>query len=113
VWGDGSAIRSFVYVVDVAAAVIRILDAGSPGRVYNVDSGVPITIAGLAEIVRDAVAPSSEIVFDPSKPSGAPYRVASIEALAGLCFTPATTLEDGIAATVEWYRSSSGMSPQG
>jgi nucleoside-diphosphate-sugar epimerase len=104
VWGDGSAIRSFVFVEDAAQAVVVALTKGEPGEAYNIDSGVEVTIAELATIVRDQVSPSLNLVFDATKPAGAPYRVASIAKLAALGYTPRVGLDKGIARTVEWYR---------
>ena len=83
-----SAIRSFVFVEDVAEAVLVALTKGEPGEAYNIDSGVEVTIAELATTVRDAVNPSLNLVFDPSKPAGPPYRVASIDKLGTLGFAP-------------------------
>jgi GDP-L-fucose synthase len=106
VWGDGTAVRSFVYVGDAAQAVLIGLTKGEPGEAYNIDSGTEVTIAGLASTVRDVVNPSLNLVFDPSKPAGAPYRVASIDKLAALGYRPAVALEDGLRQTLEWYRES-------
>jgi GDP-L-fucose synthase len=105
VWGDGSAVRSFVYVGDAAQAVLTTLTGGKPGEAYNIDSGVEVTIAGLASAVRDVVNPSLNIVFDPSKPAGAPYRVASVAKLAALGYEPLVGLEDGLRKTVQSYRN--------
>lgn len=107
VWGDGSAVRSFVYVEDAARAVTSLLESGESGEAYNIDSGEPVTIAQLAEVVRDAVNPSLGLVFDESKPSGSPYRVSSTGKLQGLGFRATTSLESGIKDTVAWYRSRS------
>jgi GDP-L-fucose synthase len=104
VWGDGTAVRSFVFVEDVAAAVVLILADGEEGSVYNVDSGEAVTVAGLASVVRDAVNPSLGLRFDASKPAGIPFRVPSIARLRSIGFEPATSLADGIAHTVAWYR---------
>jgi nucleoside-diphosphate-sugar epimerase len=106
VWGDGSAIRSFVFVEDVAEAVLVTLSRGESGEAYNIDGGVEVTIADLATIVRDTVNPSLHLVFDNSKPAGLSYRVASIAKLASLGYTPHVDLEDGIRRTVDWYLAS-------
>ena len=105
VWGDGTATRSFVFVKDAARAVLLTLSAGRPGESYNIDTGEPVTIAELAEVVRDQVNATLRLVFDDSKPAGTPYRVASIDKLASLGYAPATTLAEGIKATVDWYRN--------
>jgi nucleoside-diphosphate-sugar epimerase len=108
VWGNGTATRSFVFVEDAARAVMTALGNGQAGEAYNIDSGEPVTIAQLAETVRDEVNPTLELVFDDSQPSGAPYRVASIDKLASLGYAPAVTLAAGIKATVDWYHSEHG-----
>ncbi|MCZ7533569.1 MAG: NAD-dependent epimerase/dehydratase family protein [Acidimicrobiia bacterium] len=105
VWGDGSAVRSFLYVADAAAGVVAVLDRGVPGGVYNIDSGVPHTIADLARIINRAVGNDLELVFDSTKPSGVPYRVGSIDRLTALGFEPSVSLSDGIDATVDDFRS--------
>lgn len=104
VWGDGSATRSFVYVEDAAQGVAVALSRGAPGEAYNIDSGQAVTIRELAEVIRDAVNPTLHLVFDSSKPTGAPYRVGSIEKLASLGYAPEFSLTGGIRKTVEWYR---------
>jgi nucleoside-diphosphate-sugar epimerase len=106
VWGDGSAIRSFVFVEDVASAVLVALARGGAGEAYNIDSGVEVSIGDLALNVRDAVNPSLNVVFDPSKPAGAPYRVASIAKLGALGYAPRVDLKEGLQRTVDWYRES-------
>lgn len=104
VWGDGRATRSFIYVEDAARGVVSALENGQPGEAYNIDTGHAITIADLAELIRDLVNPTLNLRFDDSKPSGAPYRVGSPDKLMSLGFTPKWTLAEGIRATVDWYR---------
>jgi GDP-L-fucose synthase len=111
VWGDGTAVRSFVFVEDAAQAVVTCLAKGTAGDAYNIDSGVEVTITELAEAVRDQVNPSLDLVFDPNKPAGAPYRVASIAKLVALGYTPRVKLEEGIKRTVEWYRETLSTRP--
>jgi nucleoside-diphosphate-sugar epimerase len=107
VWGDGSAVRSFVFVEDVARAAVALLERGEVGA-YNVDSGRPVTIAELAATVRDAVNPSLGLAFDASRPAGAPFRVPLIDKLSGLGYQPEVDLEEGVRRTVAWYRSWNG-----
>jgi GDP-L-fucose synthase len=104
VWGDGSAVRSFVFVEDAAQAVLIAFANGEPGEAYNIDGGEQVTIAQLASAVRDQVNPSLKLTFDPSKPAGAPFRVGSIEKLAVVGYAPAVSLEEGVRQTVDWYR---------
>jgi GDP-L-fucose synthase len=103
VWGDGTAVRSFVYVEDVARAVLVCLTAGAKGEAYNVDSGEAVTIAEVAAVIRDAVNPSLNLVFDPTKPAGAPFRVGAVSKLGRLGYRPEVDLADGVRRTVAWY----------
>lgn len=105
VWGDGSAVRSFVYVEDAAHAVAQILARGSAGEVYNIDSGEPVTIRDLAQEITDVVNPSLRLSFDTDKPSGAPYRVGSNTKLQNLARRDRTSLRAGLKNTVDWYRA--------
>jgi GDP-L-fucose synthase len=108
VWGSGRAIRSFLFVEDCSRAVAAILDRGEAGTAYNVDSGIPVSIADLAQAVRDAVDPGLELEFDATKPEGVPRRVLDVGRLRALGFQPATDLANGVAATVEAFRTAGG-----
>lgn len=106
VWGDGSAVRSFVHVSDVASAVHLILEAGEPGAAYNVDTSEAVSIRELAELIRDLAAPSVKLEFDSTKPSGARHRVLDNARLQSIGFKPSVTLADGLRSTIDWYRAS-------
>jgi nucleoside-diphosphate-sugar epimerase len=105
VWGDGSAVRSFVHVADAARAVIAVLGRGLAGEAYNIDSSEPVTIRELATIVRDAAAPGLTLEFNTDRPQGPPRRVLDTAKLRALGFTPQVRLTDGVAATVDAYRA--------
>jgi nucleoside-diphosphate-sugar epimerase len=105
VWGDGSAVRSFIHVGDVAAAIALILGEGETGAAYNVDTAEAVTIRELAFLVRDLAAPSINLEFDPTKPSGPHRRVPNNTRLRSLGFAPTVALVDGLAATIHWYRT--------
>ena len=104
VWGDNTAIRSFVFVEDAATGVLCALAEGEPGAAYNIDSGVDVSITQLATKVRDLIDPSLNLTFDPSKPTGTAYRVASIAKLTALGYRPRFDLDEGLRRTVDWYR---------
>ncbi|MEZ5175719.1 MAG: NAD-dependent epimerase/dehydratase family protein [Acidimicrobiia bacterium] len=104
VWGDGSAIRSFLFVDDAGRAVVDVLRGGESGSAYNIDSGEGITIADLASIVRDTVSERLAIAYDGSKPVGVPYRVGSVARLQALGWVPRVSLRDGIRTTLADYR---------
>jgi nucleoside-diphosphate-sugar epimerase len=104
VWGDGSAVRSFLYVGDAAAGVVAVLRDGESGSVYNIDSGIPVSIMDLAREINDAVGTDLQLVFDADKPTGVPYRVGSIDRLTAIGYRPSTTLTDGLGATISDFR---------
>lgn len=104
VWGDGSAVRSFLYVDDAARAVLAILEHGEPGTSYNVDSSDPVSIRELAALICETAEPTVELHFDVEKPTGVPRRVLDTSRLRALGFVPETDLATGVAATVTYYR---------
>lgn len=100
VWGDGTAVRSFLHVDDVARAIVTILEHGEAGGTYNCDASEPVTIARLAEIVRDAVDANLDLAFDPSRASGPTRRVLDTARLRSLGFSPEVSLAAGVATVV-------------
>jgi nucleoside-diphosphate-sugar epimerase len=104
VWGDGSAIRSFIHVSDAARLIVD-LALGAPPGVYNVDSGVAVTIAEVARLVAAETHPGLELRFDPDLLTGHPHRVLDIGKVRSLGFEPAVELSDGIASLAEFERN--------
>ena len=100
VWGDGSAVRSFIYVEDAARGVATVVNDGVPGEAYNVDSGEQISIGALAEMIRDAVDPSMRVTFDKRKPTGSAFRTLDVSKIRSLGFRPSVPLARGIEPTV-------------
>ena len=74
-------------------------DAG----IVNVGVGEDITIADLANLVKRIVGFDGSLVFDTTKPDGTPRKLLDVERLTRLGWRPATTLEQGIASTYEWF----------
>lgn len=98
--GDPAAVRSFIYVDDVASAVeLLALDHRAEG-IYNLDSGVGIPIAGAAASIALAVEPRLRAVFSDPHPTDIPYRVSDPSRMAALGFRAETSLEAGLAECV-------------
>lgn len=107
VWGDGSAVRDFVYADDVADLMILMVQK-NVAEPLNAGSGEPLTIKTVAEtIVRHAkeiLGREIGIEWDTSKPQGEKYRVTSIEkAGSELGWSPKVSFDAGIANTINWY----------
>lgn len=102
VWGDGSAVRDFVYSKDVAEGTIQALYYGTQSGFVNLGSGNPCTIKDLVETLRSFI--DFNYVFDTSKPTGAPKRVMDISlAKKMIHYAPSTSLRDGLKTTWEWF----------
>jgi GDP-L-fucose synthase len=112
VWGTGQPIREWLFVDDCVEAMIRAIKVKHFAHPVNIGIGSGVSIKELAEMIKRHVAYEGELVFDTTKPDGAPYKVMDIS----LCketfgWTPQTKLQDGIAMTVMWYTKESGSMP--
>ncbi len=99
VWGDGRAERCFLFVRDLAAAAVRLLEADATGIVTLRSSEAPVTVAQLAATIRNLVKPELRLAFDPDQPRGVSL-VPPLDlpvCLEGLAWTP---LEEGLRQTV-------------
>jgi GDP-L-fucose synthase len=103
IWGTGSPMREFLHVDDLADACVFLMDSYENDLHINVGTGADLTIRELAEMVRDIVHPSAELVFDTSKPDGTPRKVLDVSRLTGLGWKPSVTLREGIEGTYRWY----------
>jgi GDP-L-fucose synthase len=103
VWGSGTPRREFIHVDDVAAAAVFLMRHYDGEDIVNVGVGQDITIAELAELVRDAVGYRGAIVYDRSKPDGTPRKLLDIGRLSALGWWPTIDLREGIASTYRWF----------
>lgn len=105
VWGDGSAIRVFIFSRDCALGMLLALEKGANCTPINLGSGVGTLIKELVEAVTACLDNPRRIVWDRSKPSGAPDGHHRAREMIG--FEPRTTLQQGVSETVEWYLKNS------
>ncbi|MBI5492613.1 MAG: GDP-L-fucose synthase [Deltaproteobacteria bacterium] len=102
-WGSGSPLREFLFSDDAAdASVFAILNARGRGH-YNVGSGMEMSIRDLAKCIAGVVGYKGEITWDRSRPDGAKRKLLDSSRFATLGWRPKVTLDEGIAATCEWY----------
>ena len=105
VWGDGSAVRDFLYVSDAVDGILLAFEKGIGKGAFNLGSGHGTSIRDLVTAVMRATGQSVPVQWDTSKPSGEPRKVADItRAREILGFSPKIGLDTAIARTVEWYR---------
>lgn len=97
VWGSGKAMREFMYVDDLADACVFLMEKGMPDGIFNIGTGLDITIRELAQTVMDIVGFAGGIQFDTSKPDGTPRKLLSVERMKTLGWQSKTSLREGIA----------------
>lgn len=102
-WGSGSPMREFLYVDDMADAVIFALENKLPEHLYNIGTGKDLTIKELAELIQKVVGHEGEILWDSSKPDGTPRKLMNVDRLKHEGWVANTSLEDGIYKTYTWF----------
>jgi len=105
VWGDGSAIRDFVFAQDVARGMILAMSAGITDPI-NLGSGTGITIKNLVETIVKQSDNKPEIVWDTSKVGGDARRLMDISRAKSIGYAPSVSLEEGTRETMKWYQRS-------
>ena len=104
VWGTGRPIREWLYVDDGAEALIRAVSVEPYNGIINVGVNRGISVRELAELIRQVVQYKGELVFDTSRPDGAPHKSVDGELGARMLgWQPTTDLRSGIEKTVEYY----------
>ena len=102
-WGSGIPLREFLFVDDLAQAVVFALENNLPEYLYNVGSGKDITIKELALIIQKVTGHEGKIIWDESKPDGTPRKLMDVSKMKDLGWEYSTELKDGIEKTYQWF----------
>ncbi|KGE14304.1 GDP-L-fucose synthase family protein [Sphingobacterium deserti] len=102
-WGSGTPMREFLFVDDLAEAVVFALNNVLPDYLYNVGTGVDLRIKELAEVIQKAVGHEGEIIWDSSKPDGTPRKLMDISKMHALGWSHKVALKEGIEKTYAWF----------
>ena len=102
-WGSGTPMREFLFVDDMAEAVIFALENELPEYLYNVGSGKELTIKELAETIQNIVGHKGDIIWDSNKPDGTPRKLLNVSKMATLGWQYTTELKEGIEKTYSWF----------
>ena len=102
-WGSGTPKREFLFVDDMAEAVVFALENNFTEYLYNVGSGKDISIKELAEIIQKVIGHEGEIIWDKRKPDGTPRKLMDVSKMKELGWEYSTELEDGIKKTYLWF----------
>ena len=105
-WGSGTPRREFLYVEDMAEAVVFALENKLPDSLYNVGSGVDLTIKQLAEIIQKITGHQGAIIWDNTKPDGTPRKLMDVSKMNALGWKHRVSLEEGIQKTYNWFLNS-------
>ena len=112
IWGTGDAIRDFLYIDDLANAVIFILTLDK--KIYqtntepmlshiNIGTGVGVTIRELAETLKDIIGFKGSLYFDHSLPDGTPIKITDVTRLSHMGWHHTINLREGIEKTYDWF----------
>nr|WP_315250781.1 GDP-L-fucose synthase [uncultured Flavobacterium sp.] len=102
-WGSGTPMREFLFVDDMAEAVVFALENQLPDYLYNVGTGQDITITELAAKIQKIVGHSGEIIWDDTKPDGTPRKLMDVSKMHSIGWKHKINLEEGIQKTYNWF----------
>ena len=110
VWGSGTPKREFLFVDDLAEAIVFLLEKVNANDLYqtgitqiNIGMGEDLTINELAELIADVIGFKGKIVYDSSKPDGTPRKLLDVSRINNLGWKATTGLKTGIQKTYKWY----------
>ena len=102
-WGSGTPMREFLFVDDMAEAVVYALENKLPEYLYNIGSGKDITIKELAETIQKVTGHQGEIIWDSEKPDGTPRKLLDVSKMTAMGWSYSIELEEGIEKTYAWF----------
>lgn len=102
-WGSGLPMREFLFVDDMAKAVVFALENKLPDYLYNVGTGEDLTIKELAETIQKIIGHKGEIIWDSAKPDGTPRKLMDVSKMHELGWKHQVELKDGIQQTYNWF----------
>lgn len=105
-WGDGSPLREFLHVDDLASACLHLLEHYDSDLPLNIGAGEEISIRDLAHLVSDVIQFDGKIIWDSSMPNGTPRKLLDSTRIRRLGWTPKIQLRAGVESTYAWFRES-------
>ena len=106
-WGSGAAKREFLFVDDLATAVVHALENKLPDHLYNVGTGNDVTIKTLAKSIQKIIGHKGDIIWDTSKPEGTPRKLMDVSKMKEIGWSYKTELEEGLKKTYDWFLNNS------
>lgn len=99
IWGDGTPMREFLFVDDLAEACVYLMNNYNDSGIVNIGTGEDITIKDLAYLVKEVVGFKGNILFNTQMPNGTPRKLLDVSKLANLGWKYKTSLREGIEKT--------------
>lgn len=105
IWGTGNVMREFLYVDDLAEAVLVLMEKYEDKQFVNVGTGEDITIRQLAETLKEVVGYTGNLVFDTTKPDGMPRKLLDVSRMQALGWKHKTEFKDGLTKMYEYFKT--------
>lgn len=102
-WGDGSSMREFLHVDDLAEACLLCMESYDDSEIINVGTGEDMTIKEVVKLVSNIIGYNGEVHWDTSKPNGTHRKVLNIDRIKSLGWNPKISIHDGLYKTYQWY----------
>jgi len=102
-WGTGSPMREFLHVDDLGQAILHVLENVMSEHLYNIGSGIDLSIDELADLIRTITKYEGIILWDTSKPDGTPKKLLDTTRINNEGWRYTINLEEGIESTYQWY----------
>ena len=103
IWGDGTPLREFLFVGDLACAIMLLINSDNLPSLINIGSNQEISIGELALLLAKTIQFKGKIVFNTARPNGTPRKLLDSSKISQLGWEPQVTLEDGILQTYKWF----------
>jgi GDP-L-fucose synthase len=104
-WGSGTPLREFLFVEDLAKAVVFMMENPTKDNLYNVGFGEDISIKELSYLIQEIVGHKGEVIWDATKPDGTPKKLMDNSKIMNLGWKPEVSLHQGIETTYNWFLS--------
>ena len=104
-WGDGTPMREFLHVDDLAEAAYTCMEKYDSDEVINIGTGEDVTIKELAETIAGVTGYKNNVKWHTNKPNGTPRKVLNVDRVKALGWEPKIGLRDGIESTYQWYKA--------
>ena len=102
-WGSGKPMREFLFVDDLANAIIFCLENTLTHDIYNIGSGNDISIKNLAVKIKNLIGHKGKVIWDKNKPDGTPRKLLDVSKINSLGWNYTTNLDEGIKKTYKWF----------